>query len=142
MSNLFGSYHVTPTASALRDANGLFPRFGDYQELRRHALKLAYWPTGQMTSGLVCDLEWDTIKGMPGPKACELRIDDVIGGFNNLRIIFYVFDRTLILQGDVLPRLWLISAMQKKTERFSPNDLKTFSARVTLLRRRKYHDYL
>ncbi len=75
---------------------------------------------------------------MSAPKACELRIDDVIAGFNNLRIIFYVYDKQLILPGDVLPRLWTISVLQKKTRRWTPNDLKTFRARVVILRNRKY----
>lgn len=46
MSVLFGEYHVTPTGSAIKDARSLFPKFGEYQELRRQTLKLAFWPGG------------------------------------------------------------------------------------------------
>lgn len=140
-SNLFGRFHVTPTYTALREARQLFPRYGDYQELRRHALKLAFWPGGTTVGGQVEDLNWDTITGMKPPKACELRIDDVIGGFDNLRLIFYVFDEKLIRRGDVLPRLWILRVMQKKTQRFTNNDLKIFAARVAIVRQRQYEAY-
>ena len=142
-TNLFGQFHVTPTPSGMRDAADLFPKYGDYQELRKHALKLAFWPNGvDEQSGLVCDLNWEEISGMKAPRACELRIEDRIGGMNNLRVIFYVFSKTLILPGDVLPRLWTIGVMQKKTQRFSANDLRTFAAKVTIIRKRTYGDYL
>jgi hypothetical protein len=141
--SLFGDYHVTPTHTALKEAENLFPRFRDYQELRRHALKLAFWPKGPVGSGgTVVDLDWDEIKGMSGPRACELRIADIIGGFNNLRLIFYTFEKAVVLTGDVLPRLWVIGVMQKKTERFSNNQLRIFSSRVTILRQRKYYEHI
>jgi hypothetical protein len=142
-ANLFGDWHVTPTPAGIREAMKLFPKYGDYQELRRHALKLAYWPSGTSgQSGQICDLDWDEICGMNAPKAYELRIDERIGGHDNLRVIFYTFERKLILPGDVLPRLWTVSVMQKKTRRFTPNDLKIFRAKVVVVRNRYYHDYI
>ncbi|MFO0867481.1 MAG: hypothetical protein U0935_00915 [Pirellulales bacterium] len=86
-------------------------------------------------------MNWEEISGMKDPRACELRIDDEIGGFDNLRVIFYVFSHDLVLPGDVLPRLWTIGVMQKKTQRFSPNDLRTFAARVAIIRTRNYGNY-
>jgi hypothetical protein len=142
-TTLFGDYHVTPTPSAIKEAEGLFPRFGEYQEVRRHALKLAYWPKRRgETGGIVGDMDWEEIKGMSGPKACELRIDDNIGGYNNLRLIFYVFEKNIVLPGDVLPRLWVMSIMQKKVERFTNTMLRIFSGKVQIIRQRKYFDYL
>jgi len=64
MSKLFGQFQVKPTSSAFADARSLFPRVRDYQELRRQALKLALWPSGETVSGQVCDLDWDIISGM------------------------------------------------------------------------------
>lgn len=140
---LFGHYHVTPTPTAMKEAHDLFPRYGDYQEVRKHALKLAFWPKARAEhAGKVIDLDWETIVGMPTPRAHELRIDDVVGGFNNLRIIFYAFDRNIVLPGDTLPRLFTIGVMQKKKDRFSNNDLRTFSAKVTIIRRRYYSEHL
>lgn len=143
MSELFGSFHVTPSPTAMREANDLFPRYRDYQRARKHALKLAFWPAESAElSGKAIDLDWDTITGMEGPKACELRIDDVIGGFNNIRIIFYAFSKDIILPGDILPRLFTIGVMQKKTQKFSKANLDTFKARVAIIRRRYYADYI
>jgi hypothetical protein len=140
---LFGDYHVTPTPTALKEAQDLFPRYGDYQEVRKHALKLAFWPKGESgAGGMVVDMDWEEIKGMNGPKAYELRIDDQIGGFNNLRLIFYVFEKDIVLPKDTIPRLWVISILQKKTERFSKKHLRIFSGRVKIVRQRKYFDYL
>lgn len=142
-ANLFGDYHVTPTPSAIRKAMDLFPKYKHYQRLRKHALKLAYWPSNPPAgSGQVCDLDWDEISGMQAPKAYELRIDDVIGGHNNLRVIFWMFDKAVILPGDVLPRLWVIDVLQKKTRRFTPYDLRIFRAKAVIVRDRHYSDYL
>ena len=141
--SLFGDYHVTPTHTALKEAQDLFPKYGDYQELRRHALKLAFWPKGPIGSGgMVIDLDWEVIKGMSDPKACELRITDKIGGFDNLRLVFYRFEKDVILTDDILPRLWVIGVMQKKLQRFSNAQLRIFSARVTVLRQRKYYEHI
>ena len=52
---------------------------------------------------MVIDLDWEEIKGMGGPKACELRIADRIGGFDNLRLIFYTFEKDVILRNDAAP---------------------------------------
>ena len=141
-SNLFGHFHVTPTFAAMKEAEKLFPRYGDYQEARKQALKLAYWPSGESQGGRICDLDWEEISGMRAPKACELRIEDKIGGYNNLRIIFYVFKKDLILPGDVMPRLWTISVLQKKTQKWSANDLTTFRGRVVIHRQRIYGSWL
>jgi hypothetical protein len=141
-TNLFGQFHVTPTFTAMKEAEKMFPKYGEYQEIRRQALKLAFWPAGDSQGGKICDLDWEEIVGMQAPKACELRIDDRIGGFDNLRVIFYVFRKDLILPDDVKPRLWTLSVIQKKTRRWSNNDLKMFRARVVILRRRTYGQYL
>jgi hypothetical protein len=126
----------------MKEAADLFRSYGDYQEARKHALKLAFWPNERAeNSGKVIDLDWDEIVAMSSPRAFELRIDDVIGGHNNLRIIFYAFEKKIILPGDVMPRLFTIGVLQKKTQRFSNNDLRAFRGRVTIIRRRYYSDY-
>lgn len=74
-SGLTGQYHVKPTAAAFREAGDLFPREKDYYELRRHALKLRFWPNSQMAeSGTISDLDWEYIRSMPGSRVGELRI--------------------------------------------------------------------
>lgn len=115
---LFGRYLVVPTPSAMRDAAGLFPKYGDYQEARRHALKLAWWPdSGDAAAGEVVDLDWEWIKGAGHRRTGELRISDWIGGHNNLRVIFYVSDRRL--PDDPMSRIWTIAVLQKKSMGFT-----------------------
>jgi len=136
MAALFGRYYVKPTASAIRDAQDLFPRYRHYQEARRHALKLAFWPGFDGGGGIVEDLHWSWIDGMGEPRAGELRIHETIGGHNNLRIIFYV--STIVLPQDTMPRIWTLAVMQKKRTRFDSHDLSTFRGRLTILLQRHY----
>jgi hypothetical protein len=135
MGALFGRYYVTPTMSAMRDAEDLFPKYRHYQEARRHALKLAFWP-GFDGGGTVEDLHWSWIDGMQEPRAGELRIHQTIGGHDNLRIIFYV--SRIILPQDPLPRIWTLAVMQKKTRKFDRHDLTIFSGRLRILLQRYY----
>jgi hypothetical protein len=136
-SGLRGNYHVKPTPSTIRDAMGLFPKYGDYQEARRHAKKLMFWPSGEdQDSGRVVDLDWEWVKALKGTRTGELRIDDVIGGHNNLRVIFHVADE--VLSGDPLPKIWIIAVLQKKSNHFTANDIATFRGRLTILKKRYY----
>jgi hypothetical protein len=136
MAALFGTYYVKPTFSAIRDAQDLFPKYRDYQEARRHALKLAFWPGFNGGGGVVQDLDWSWIDGMGEPRAAELRIHETIGGQDNLRIIFYV--SKVILPKDPMPRIWTLSILQKKTKQFEHDDLKTFKGRLKILLKRYY----
>jgi hypothetical protein len=136
MAALFGRYYVTPTFASIRDAQDLFPRYRHYQEARRHALKLAFWPGFDGGGGLVEDLHWSWIDGMGEPRAAELRIHETIGGHDNLRIVFYV--SKVVLPEDTMPRIWTIAVMQKKTSRFEHDDLKTFRGRLRILLKRRY----
>jgi hypothetical protein len=136
MAALFGRYYVKPTMSSMRDAQALFPKYGHYQEARRHALKLAFWPGFDGGGGVVEDLHWSWIDGMPEPRAAELRIHETIGGCDNLRIIFYV--SKIVLPSDPMPRIWTLAIMQKKTNCFNSHDLKIFRGRLTILLKRNY----
>jgi phage-related protein len=138
-SRLFGQYHVMPTASCIQDASSLFPKFHDYQLARRQALKLAFWPKAgpEDKRNQVLDLDWEWIRGMgAGMKVGELRISDVIGGHDNLRIIFYV--SPVKRKEDLLPRIWTLSILQKKSKRFTTRDIKTFKGRLKILKFRQY----
>ena len=134
-SKLFGRYYVKPSPTAFKEAHDLFPRMRDYQELRRHALKLAFWPSGETDeSGQVMDLDWDRIAAAGRPPVYELRISDVINGHDNLRVIFYVGDRTS--PKDPLPRIWILSVLQKKSQRFTQRHTAAFRARRTIIAKR------
>ena len=136
MAALYGRFYVTPTSPSIRDAQDLFPKYRHYQEARRHALKLAFWPGFEGGGGLVEDLHWSWIDGMGEPRAAELRIHETIGGHNNLRVIFHV--SKTVLPGDPMPRIWTLAVMQKKTKRFSARDFQTFRGSLKILLRRRY----
>lgn len=127
----------------MRDAADLFPKYGHYQEARRHALKLAWWPGGDDRSGKVEDLDWEWIDGMGDPRAGELRIHDEIGGYDNLRVIFWPAPTALAgdpqdRHGRAMKRIWTLSVLQKKTQRFEKRDLTIFKARLVIVRSRYY----
>ena len=106
-------------------------------EVRRHALKLRFWPDGAsaLTRGQVLDLDWDWVEGLSFRDIGELRIGDVIAGQNNLRIIFHVGGEKLL---DPLPMIWVLRVFQKKRMDFSSNELAVFSARRRHVRQRFY----
>jgi len=136
-AGLTGVYHVKPTGAAIHEARDLFPRFGDYQLARCHALKLRFWPICyDDESGQVVDLDWEWIKSMPGCKVGELRISDTIGGCDNLRLIFYVSDA--VLPSETMPNIWILSILQKKSNDFTANNISTFRGRLKILKKRVY----
>lgn len=126
--HLTGTHRVRAIRPAFEDASGLLKKTREKCELRRHSLKLRYWPD-------TVDLSWSWIKSLDGMKVGELRIDDTIGGNDNLRIIFFVGDSSV---KDPLPLIWVIRVMQKKRMDFSKNDLRIFKARRLLVIERFY----
>jgi hypothetical protein len=90
----------------------MFPRGSDFMEVRRHALKLRFWPDAAESSrqGQVLDLDWSWVQGLPFRDVGELRIHEAIGGNDNLRIIFHVGDEKL---KSPLPIIWVLRVLQK-----------------------------
>lgn len=123
--HLTGNYFVRKTASAEASVQRLFSRTCDVMEVRRHALKLRYWPTPYTveSSGQVVDLDWSMIRALPHLDIGELRVHDIIGGMDNLRIIFFV--------GPPSPKLpmtciWVLHVFQKKRDDFTATQLTAF----------------
>lgn len=72
---------------------------------------------------------------MQGQAVGELRLDDTIGGNDNLRIIFLEGPPDARLP---MPVIWILRVMQKKRDDFSVHDLKIFKARRALVLERFY----
>lgn len=106
-------------------------------ELRRHVLKLRYWPGNLPVdeSGTLIDLNWSWIKSLPGLQTGELRIDDEISGNDNLRAIFFVGDSSV---KDPLPMIWVLTVFQKKRDDFSSHQISIFRSRRQLVLERFY----
>ncbi|WP_143206192.1 hypothetical protein [Singulisphaera sp. GP187] len=137
--NLIGSYRVRPTLAAYHDVSKHFPKTKDRMEVRRHALKLAFWPDSSphTNGGQACDLDWEWVKGIAGKvnDVGELRIDDVIGGHRNLRIIFHHGGRTVC---QPLPMIWILAVFPKKRNDFTVGDLTSFKLRRKTVRNEHY----
>jgi len=132
---LTGSYRVRVFRPAFDQARKLCKHTKGMIELRRHALKLRYWPNDPGEDGQVVDLDWSWIKSLPGEKVGELRIDDKIDGNDNLRMIFFVGDESV---ASPLPIIWILSVLQKKRQDFTRNQIKVFHAQRQLVLERFY----
>jgi hypothetical protein len=64
---LIGNYRVRVLNSALEEARALCPRARDRMEVRRHALKLRYWPERHPAddAGKILDLDWEWVRALP-----------------------------------------------------------------------------
>ena len=83
----------------------------------------------------VIDLDWDWIRALPDLNVGELRVDDRIGGFDNIRVIFFKAD---IVDKDHPPTIWVLHVMQKKRQEFTQNDIRVFKARRMLVMEYSY----
>ncbi|MEK6237505.1 MAG: hypothetical protein N2C14_22590, partial [Planctomycetales bacterium] len=132
LENLTGDHFVKALRPVFQDAHHWFPKTRDRAEIRRHALKLRFWPDSKPTddNGQVLDLNWQWIKSLPGKKVGELRIQDKIGGHDNIRIIFYLGDAKIV---DPMRRIWFLAVLKKKRQDFSKANIKIFKARRLLV---------
>lgn len=133
----FGSYFVKPTGTAISKAWKLCDgRMRPYQILRRHAQKLAYWPTGTDNGEAGADLDWDWIKSLERKRVGELRVDEPVNGHVNLRIIFFKANHAL--PGESMNRIWILTVYPKKNQQFSSKELRAFEAMRDIIVGRHY----
>jgi len=136
--NLSGDFHVRVLRDAFKDAHRLMPKMRDRARLRRQALKLRFWPENhpEDEGGQVLDIDWSWIQALKsqGHKIGELRINETIGGHDNLRLIFYL--RT---GESSIPTIWVLGVMQKKRDDFSKYNVAVFKGRKTLVDERGDH---
>jgi hypothetical protein len=134
---LTGLRLVRALRPAFQDARHWLPRSKDRAELRRHALKLRFWPGGNLAGqdgGEVMDLDGSWIRSLRGKRVGELRIADTIGGCDNLRLIFFEPD----IPSAPLPMIWILSVLQKKRMDFSSAQIRNFNLRRTMVLERFY----
>jgi len=136
--NLTGRYLVRAIRPAFHDARKWLPRVRDRSELRRHSLKLRFWPKyyPEVDGGEVLDLDWSWIKALKGRRVGELRVHDTIGGCDNLRVIFFDPQRDT----RPLPMLWVLAVFQKKRDDFTKAQIANFKMRRQLVIERFYEN--
>jgi hypothetical protein len=135
---LTGRYRIRAIRPAFNDADSLVSTTRERIQLRRHALKLRFWPDQNPTdlSGKIVDLDWSWVRSIPSSKIGELRVHDVIGGNDNLRIIFFVGPAEVKIP---LPQIWILRVLQKKRDDFSAHEISIFKARRDLVLERFYN---
>ena len=133
---LTGNYWVRRLNAAAVDAGRYFPR-ATSSSIRRHVLKLRYWPAPHATepSGRAVDLDWSYIRGLPGLDVGELRIDDEIGGQRNIRIIFFVGPTD---SRYPMTCIWVLTVFPKKRDDFTSQQLDNFRDRRRIVLARFY----
>ena len=146
--NLTGTHYVRVIRPAFQDARRMLPQMRDRAVLRRHALKLRFWGADEPVDdqNQVVDLDWGWIKALRNERIGELRIDDHIGGFNNIRIITWHPERSLTVDWDKrvgpVPHVWVLSAFQKKRQDFTKGEYANFRARRQTVIERFYGSLL
>jgi hypothetical protein len=135
---LEGTHHVRVLRSALQKARKVWPRAKPRMEVRRHSIKLRWWGEKHKDDCLL-DLTYESIKARPGSGLYELRIDDEIGGHENIRVIFLVPPKEWIpLQESLKPVLWIIEALPKKRDDWTSAQLTRFDAGAAIIKQRFY----
>ena len=133
---LEGDYRVRVFRPAWSDARRWFGKTRDLIEIRSHALKLRFWPSPRAgeQEGQLLDLDWCWIKACKKDIG-ELRIQDEIGGHDNIRIVFFRGDPAVQIP---LPVMWVLAVLQKKRNEWTSANIRTFNARRTLVIERFY----
>ena len=134
---LTGNFHVRRYTTSIKDVRCLWPKARDWSEIRRHALKLRFWPERfpEGDNGELLDLDWSWIQALKGKNVGELRINDRIGGHENIRLIFFVGGAS---DGVPMPTIWILAALAKKRDSFTRNEIDVFDARRSLVVARHY----
>lgn len=140
--SLTGVNFVRFTRHGLQAIRHYWTDIGDRFEVRRQALKLRWWDERHLhPMGTLFDMTYEGIKSLPGLGIFELRLDDVIGGQANIRVMF--FDPPASwepLSEDVRPMrtIWVLEALPKRRTEWTKNDQTRFRASRNLIRTRFY----
>jgi hypothetical protein len=138
--SLSGSNFVRFSRHGLQSARKTWPKTRDRFEVRRQALKLRFWDErGQHPPGLLFDHTYESIKELKGKGIYEMRLDDSIGGLQNIRVIFFDPPREWVpLDPRPMRIIWILDIFPKKSNDFSKYDIQTFRASRLLIAQRCY----
>jgi hypothetical protein len=137
-----GCNFVRFTRHGLQSIRSYWSRVGDRFEVRRQALKLRFWDERhEHGPGMLFDHTYESIKALAGQGIYELRLDDDIGGQENIRVVF--FDppgswQPIKNQSRPLRVIWVLEALPKKRDNWTTNDLTRFRGARLLIQKRFY----
>jgi hypothetical protein len=135
-----GSNFVRFTRHGLQSARAAWTKTGDRFEVRRQALKLRFWDERhEHPPGMLFDHTYESIKALKGLGIYELRLDDEIGGHENIRVIFFDPPSDWVpVEKKPMRVIWILEIFPKKRDEFTRNDLNRFRASRLLLAQRCY----
>src|SRR5882724_9933072 len=122
-----GVNFVRCSRHGLQASRSYWRETGDRFEVRRQALKLRFWDERHLHHpGMLFDHTYESIKSLSGLAVYEMRLDDTIGGHDNIRIVF--FDPPKDWQPVVGVRrpirvIWVLEAMPKRRDNWTSNDI-------------------
>jgi len=138
---LTGVNLVRASRHGLQLARKLWPATGDRYEIRRQALKLRFWDERHLhPPGILVDLTYESIKALQGLGIYEARIDDIIGGLKNIRIVFLDPPKGWkpTIGEPPLRMIWILEAIPKRRNDWTISDLRRFKAARLLIQKRCY----
>ncbi|MBY0521779.1 MAG: hypothetical protein K2R98_00180 [Gemmataceae bacterium] len=90
---------------------------------------------------MLFDHTYETIKALQGLGIYELRLDDVIGGQSNIRVVFFDPPKgwePVPEHEKPMRALWVLEALPKKRNDWTDNELTRFRTSRVLLQKRCY----
>jgi hypothetical protein len=135
-----GVNFVRFTRHGLQSARDTWSKTRDRFEVRRQALKLRFWDERHLhPPGILLDHLYESIKALKGLGIYELRLDDDIGGHENIRVIFFDPPKDWEpFEKKPLRVVWILEIFPKKRDEFTQNELRRFRASRLLLAQRCY----
>ena len=145
---LTGVNFVRFSRHGLQAGRHWWPRAAPRFELRRHVLKLRFWDERhEHPPGIIMDLSYEGIKSLAGERIYEVRVDDEIGGHENIRILMYDPPTDLVpyvdhpvVDGKVFRSVWVLEAMPKRRDGWTTNEIDRFRRSAKMIRLRCYED--
>lgn len=137
---LTGSNFIRFTRHGLHVARSIWKVTGDRFEIRKQSLKLRFWDERHLHQpGLLIDLSYESIKALSGSGIYEARIDDPIGGQENIRIVFFDPPKEWVpLELKPMRIVWILEVIPKRRNEWTKFDLKRFKASRLMLAQRCY----
>jgi len=139
---LAGVNFVRFTRHGLHSIRAYWSGIGDRFDIRRYALKLRWWDERHLhLSGMIFDHSYESIKSLPGSGIYEMRVDDVIGGQSNIRVVFFDSPRSwapLIHEKRPMRVVWVLEVLPKRRNDWTKNDITRFRAARLLIKKRFY----
>jgi hypothetical protein len=137
-----GTNFVRFSRHGLQSIRSWWSNMADRFEVRRQSLKLRFWDERHLhPPGMLLDHSYEGIKALAGEGIYELRVDDEIGGHDNIRVVFFDPPRGWSAVPEhvrPMPVVCVIEALQKKRQGWTTNDLTRFRGQRLIIKKRFY----